>query len=120
MNRSYYDRVITRALMIPLPGSQRRRAYRSRSYGKLLRDGRAGDHVQTAIDSSPFSSTGTFPITVEATTDENGDWGLSFGSVDGTVSSRWDELLTDVLAPASPTSSAADVDIANFDQRDRH
>ena len=37
--------------------------------------------VQTAIDGNPFS-TGTFPITVQAT-DENGDWGLTFGSADG-------------------------------------
>ena len=39
--------------------------------------------VQAAIDNSPFASTGSFPITVEATQDENGDWGLTFASVDG-------------------------------------
>ena len=71
--------------------------------------------VQTAIDSSPFSSTGTFPITVEATTDENGDWGLSFGSVDGhSIQVGGTSFLTDVLAlSVADPSSAADVDIAN-------
>ena len=71
--------------------------------------------VQTAIDSSPFSSTGSFPITVEATTDENGDWGLSFGSVDGhSIQVGGTSFLTDVLAlSVADPSSAADIDIAN-------
>ena len=71
--------------------------------------------VQTAIDSSPFSSTGTFPITVGATTDENGDWGLTFGSADGhSIQVGGTSFLTDVLAlSVADPSSAPDIDIAN-------
>ena len=54
--------------------------------------------VQTAIDGSPFSSTGTFD-TVQATTDENGDWGLTFGSEDGhSIQVGGTSFLTNVLA----------------------
>ena len=71
--------------------------------------------VQTAIDSSPFSSTGTFPITVQATTDENGDWGLTFGSEDGhSIQVGGTSFLTNVLAlSVADPSSAPDIDIAN-------
>ena len=72
--------------------------------------------VQTAIDSSPFSSTGTFPITVQATTDENGDWGLTFGSADGHSIQVGGTSFTD-RCPRSQCvadpSSAPDIDIAN-------
>ena len=71
--------------------------------------------VQTAIDSSPFSSTGTFPITVQATTDENGDWGLTFGSEDGhSIQVGGTSFLTNVLAlSVADPSSTPDIDIAN-------
>ena len=66
--------------------------------------------VQTAIDSSPFSSTGTFPITVGATTDENGDWGLTFGSADGhSIQVGGTSFLTDVLALSVADPSSAPI-----------
>ena len=71
--------------------------------------------VQDAIDNSPFASTGDFPITVEATTDENGDWGLTFGSADGhSIQVGGTAFLTHTLAMnVSAASSAPDIDIAN-------
>ena len=71
--------------------------------------------VQTAIDNSPFASTGDFPITVEATTDENGDWGLTFGSEAGySIQVGGTSFLTHTLAMnVSAASSAPDIDIGN-------
>jgi hypothetical protein len=70
--------------------------------------------VQSAIDSSPFAQTGDFPITVEATTDENGDWGLTFASEDGySIQLGGTKFLTDVLAMnVSTVSSTPDVDVS--------
>ena len=70
--------------------------------------------VQSAIDSSPFAQTGDFPITVSATTDENGDWGLTFGSEDGySIQLGGTKFLTDVLAMNVTTvSSTPDVDVS--------
>ena len=70
--------------------------------------------VQSAIDSSPFAQTGDFPITVEATTDENGDWGLTFASEDGySIQLGGTKFLTDVLAMNVTTiSSTPDVDVS--------
>lgn len=39
--------------------------------------------VQAGIDDSVFAQTGDFPITVAATQDSNGDWGLTFASEAG-------------------------------------
>jgi len=39
--------------------------------------------VQAGLDDSVFAQTGEYPITVSATQDSNGDWGLTFASVDG-------------------------------------
>ena len=39
--------------------------------------------VQAAIDDSPFTQTGDWPIIVTATQDSNNDWGLTFASADG-------------------------------------
>ncbi|MDC0882811.1 flagellin [Litorivicinus sp.] len=70
--------------------------------------------VQAAIDSSPFAQTGDFPITASATTDVNGDWGLTFASADGySIQLGGTEFLTDVLAMnVSTVSTTPDVDIS--------
>ena len=71
--------------------------------------------VQTAIDSSPFFFDGHVPDHGQATTDENGDWGLTFGSVDGhSIQVGGTSFLTDVFAlSVEDPSSAPDIDVAN-------
>lgn len=65
--------------------------------------------VETAIENSRFSQSGTYPITVAATQDENGDWGLTFGSADGysIEFDRTDDFFgsSGINILASPTSS---------------
>lgn len=70
--------------------------------------------VQAAIDNSPFSQTGDFPITVSASTDENGDWGLTFASDDGhSIQLGGTKFLTDILAMnVSTESTVPDIDVA--------
>ena len=71
--------------------------------------------VQDAIDNSPFSAEGDFPITVAADTDDNGDWGLVFASEDGySIQLGGTSFLTNSNAlNVDGPSTSPDIDVAN-------
>jgi flagellin len=67
--------------------------------------------VQAAIDDSPFTQLGNFPVIVSVTTDSNGDQGITFASADGhSIELGGTEFLSDPGAlNINPAATAPDI-----------